>query len=150
MLPRTLHRPLWSAVLTVLLAVIGVVGSVYSAELRHAWPLAAWTLSPDKFSPVALAFWVGLTGCDPVGERSGSYVPLHRPAGVPVRLVLQRCDDDRPGEPARCHLDLAVADRPAAVSEHVRIGATHVVDHEHWTVLRDPSGHEYCVIDRHD
>ena len=61
-LPQTLHRPLWSAVLTVLLAVIGVVGSVYSAELRHAWPLAAWTLAPDRFSGVALAFWLGLGG----------------------------------------------------------------------------------------
>ena len=61
-LPRTLHRPLWSAVLTVLLAVIGVAGSVYSDELRSAWPLAAWTLSPGGVSLVALVFWTGLAG----------------------------------------------------------------------------------------
>ena len=61
-LPQTLHRPLWSAVLTVLLAVIGVAGSVYSTDLRRAWPLAAWTLTPDGFSPVALVFWIGLAG----------------------------------------------------------------------------------------
>ena len=57
-----LHSPAWAAVLTVLLAMIGVAGSVFSTEIRSAWPFAAWTLTPTGVSLAACVFWTGLAG----------------------------------------------------------------------------------------
>jgi glyoxalase superfamily protein len=49
----------------------------------------------------------------------------------------------------RCHVDLRSDDRAAEVKRLLDLGATHVADHDQynhqWTVLRDPSGNEFCV-----
>ncbi len=51
----------------------------------------------------------------------------------------------------RCHLDLHSSDREAEVLRLVELGAERVEDHElaefglTWTVLRDPSGNEFCI-----
>jgi Glyoxalase-like domain len=53
----------------------------------------------------------------------------------------------------RCHIDLAVElaseNREAEVKRLLDLGATHVAEHDEyghrWTVLRDPSGNEFCV-----
>jgi hypothetical protein len=49
----------------------------------------------------------------------------------------------------RCHLDLVADDPVAQCRRLLGLGAEHVADHaEHglrWTVLRDPSGNEFCV-----
>jgi len=53
------------------------------------------------------------------------------------------------GAKNRCHLDLSADDREAECKRILGLGAEHVADHdEHgqrWTVLRDPSGNEFCV-----
>lgn len=57
------------------------------------------------------------------------------------------------GEPKtaknRCHVDLTADDRAAECRRLLDLGAVHVSEHdEHghrWTVLRDPSGNEFCV-----
>jgi Glyoxalase-like domain len=49
----------------------------------------------------------------------------------------------------RCHVDLASDNREAEVKRLLDLGATHVAEHDEyghrWTVLRDPSGNEFCV-----
>jgi predicted enzyme related to lactoylglutathione lyase len=49
----------------------------------------------------------------------------------------------------RCHVDFTAEDREAEVKRLVDHGADHVADREEyghrWTVLRDPSGNEFCV-----
>lgn len=49
----------------------------------------------------------------------------------------------------RCHVDLTADDREAEVKRLLDLGATHVAEHDEynhrWTVLRDPSGNEFCV-----
>jgi hypothetical protein len=49
----------------------------------------------------------------------------------------------------RCHVDLTSEDREAEVKRLLDLGAEHVADHDEyghrWTVLRDPSGNEFCV-----
>ena len=50
----------------------------------------------------------------------------------------------------RCHVDLSSGDnREAEVKRLLDLGATHVADLDEfdhrWTVLRDPSGNEFCV-----
>lgn len=53
------------------------------------------------------------------------------------------------GAKNRCHVDLRSDDREAEVKRLLDLGATHVAEHDEfnhqWTVLRDPSGNEFCV-----
>jgi hypothetical protein len=48
----------------------------------------------------------------------------------------------------RVHIDLVNPD-PDAVSELVRLGATvigkHRIPGQHWTVMQDPEGNEFCI-----
>jgi Glyoxalase-like domain len=93
------------------------------------------------------AFWASLTGwslhASPVRRE---FAVLARPAGQPLRFLLQRLDQS--STPVRAHLDLASDDRVAEVHRHALLGATVLADEEHWTVLRDVAGAAYCVTDR--
>jgi glyoxalase superfamily protein len=91
-------------------------------------------------------FWADLTGW-PRRRSSAEFVHLVRPAGLPLRILLQRLGDDDQG-PARAHADLACDDVPAEVRRHTRLGAGVVRVAEHWTTLRDPAGLLYCITDR--
>ncbi|NEA45928.1 VOC family protein [Streptomyces sp. SID10815] len=93
-----------------------------------------------------VAFWSALL--DDWESLPGSRPEFHvltPPAGLPVRILLQRLDEERP---ATAHLDLACADLAATRADHERLGATRVADHPHWTVLRDPAGGLYCLTGR--
>jgi hypothetical protein len=70
---------------------------------------------------------------------------LVRPEGCPIRLLLQRCDEERP---ARAHLDIASTDVGNVVAHHQRLGASVAEMFDHWTVMTDPSGIPYCVTAR--
>ena len=91
--------------------------------------------------------WATLTGWE---RRSGprpEFEHLGRSPGMPLRLLLQRLDDDRS---ARClsHLDLACEDVDAEVHRHEALGAEVVRAMPGWTTLLDPSGLAYCVTRR--
>lgn len=91
-------------------------------------------------------FWAALTGWE---RRSGSlpeFDVLARPEGMPLRLLLQRLDDEQPAVTA--HLDLACDDRDAEAARHLTLGAAHVRRTDGWTTLRDPAGREYCLTRR--
>lgn len=92
-----------------------------------------------------LDFWRTLTGWAPTGDPTRDLVPLHRPAELPVRIMLQRL---RTG-PAGAHPDLAAGpDRRAAVARAVSLGARTVSEFDRWTVLADPAGLPFCLTDR--
>jgi hypothetical protein len=91
-------------------------------------------------------FWARLTGWERTEGRFREFSGLERPAGQPLRLLLQRLDSD--DGPVRAHLDLSSSDRVAEVVRHRSIGAELVREPGNWTVLRDPAGLEYCVTDR--
>lgn len=90
-------------------------------------------------------FWAAVTGW----ERRFSDLPefswLERPAGMGLRLLLQRTG----AVVAGLHVDLACDDVDAEVERHVGLGAVVVrrVPGD-WTTLRDPAGREYCVTAR--
>jgi hypothetical protein len=92
------------------------------------------------------AFWSHVTGWKQ-GQSSlrSEFRFLVRPEGCPLRLLLQRCDDDGP---ARAHLDFASSDVGHVVAHHVRLGGTVAAVFEHWTVMTDPAGIRYCVTAR--
>ena len=103
---------------------------------------------PHAAYDVECAFWARLTGWPfrhyrPVHEEFGR---LGVPDDLPVKLLLQRRDDD--DGPARCHLDIASEDRDALVAWMVAQGAREVVRRELWTVMTDPAGIEFCVTRR--
>ena len=93
------------------------------------------------------AFWAAFTGWE---RRPGSrpeFDYLVRPAGMPLRLLVQRLDD---GGVDRCasHLDFACDDVDAEVHRHEALGASVVRAMTNWTTLVDPTGMRYCVTGR--
>ena len=90
-------------------------------------------------------FWAGLTGWPRRAANLPEFEFLRRPAGMPVRLLMQRIGAAAAG----VHVDLACDDVAAEVARHVGLGAQVVrrVPGD-WTTLRDPSGREYCVTGR--
>ncbi|MPV35825.1 VOC family protein [Georgenia subflava] len=52
----------------------------------------------------------------------------------------------------RVHLDLEAGHREDEVERLVRLGATRLDDHDdgaRWTVMADPEGNEFCVVQSH-
>jgi hypothetical protein len=115
------------------------------------------------------AFWAALTGWE---RRPGSRPELSylaRPPGMPLRFLLQRLDEGRPGAtpfatgpsatgtngpgtngagPCRAHLDIACDVITAEQERHKALGAVHVRTMPLWATLRGPTGHEYCITSR--
>jgi hypothetical protein len=93
-------------------------------------------------------------------ERWDDYAARVDPDGVGPRLYFQRVPEPKTAK-NRVHLDLAVSGGrgtpveerrrqvAAAVERAVAAGATRVrevdEDGEHWVVLQDPEGNEFCM-----
>jgi hypothetical protein len=94
-------------------------------------------------------FWRDLIG-QPLrqSEYYDEFRTLVRPAGQPLRLLLQRVGDDRPRVTA--HLDIYATDRDAETRRHLALGASVLRVHQHFTVLTDPTGTPYCITPRND
>ncbi|OLZ67106.1 hypothetical protein AV521_24885 [Streptomyces sp. IMTB 2501] len=90
-------------------------------------------------------FWATLTGWERLKGSRPEFEVLKPPAGLPVRILLQRLDDERP---ASAHPDLACADITAVGARHERYGAVPVHHGPHWTVMRDPADGIYCLTGR--
>jgi hypothetical protein len=88
-------------------------------------------------------FWGAVTGWEVRDTRRAEFRRVEVPDAMPLRLLLQRLDDDAPA--ARAHLDVASSDRPAVVAHHVALGAEVLAALPWWTTLRDPAGVAYCV-----
>lgn len=92
-------------------------------------------------------FWSELTGWEERGSTvSTDFHSLVRPAGHPIRLLLQRLHD--PTGDVGAHLDWATTGRAAEIERHVALGARVRDAQSHWTVLEDPTGRVYCLTDR--
>jgi hypothetical protein len=92
------------------------------------------------------SFWAALTGWEPTSGSLGRFAALTRPDGMPLRLLLQRLDDEQ--YTVTAHLDLACEDRDVEAARHLALGARPVRRTEHWTTLRDPAGRGYCLTRR--
>ncbi|MFF4842107.1 VOC family protein [Streptomyces collinus] len=100
---------------------------------------------PPSVYDAETAFWAALTGWESPAASRPEFRVLTPPAGLPVRILLQRLDDERPPS---AHPDLACADIGATRARHERLGATVVGRGPHWTVMRDPAGGVYCLTGR--
>lgn len=101
---------------------------------------------PPSAYDAEVAFWSALLAR--WESRAGSLPEFHviePPAGLPVRLLLQRLDEERP---ISAHLDLACADPAGTRERHEALGAAFVAAFPGWTVMRDPAGGLYCLTSR--
>ncbi|MGW7818412.1 VOC family protein [Streptomyces puniciscabiei] len=89
--------------------------------------------------------WAGLTGWERLKGSRPEFEVLRPPTGLPVRILLQRLDDERP---ASAHLDLACADMAAVRARPEEHGTARVSEGPRWTVMRDPAGGVYCLTGR--
>ncbi|TXS53447.1 VOC family protein [Streptomyces sp. uw30] len=107
---------------------------------------------PPSAFDAEVAFWGGLLdGWLSVPGSLPEFHVLRPPAGLPVRVLLQRLGEERAGRErptAAAHLDLACADIPGTRARHEELGATFVAQGAHWTVMRDPAGGTYCLTGR--
>lgn len=90
-------------------------------------------------------FWGELTGWESLAGAFPEFHVIRPPAGLPLRILLQRLGTDRP---TSAHLDLACSDVDAVRSRHEALGATAVGRGARWTVMRDPVGGTYCLTGR--
>jgi predicted enzyme related to lactoylglutathione lyase len=102
----------------------------------------------DAVDPERLAaFWAAVTGRQ-LAEAT-SDVALLTSATEPVRLLFLKVPDGKTGK-NRMHLDFQAADRAAEVARVRALGATeHATHQEHgltWTVMTDPEGNEFCIV----
>jgi predicted enzyme related to lactoylglutathione lyase len=102
-------------------------------------------LAPSAYE-AEVAFWSALL---PQWQSLPGSLPefhvLTPPAGLPIRILLQRLGEERP---ATAHLDLACTDIAATRAAHERLGARPVARGTHWTVMQDPTGGTYCLTGR--
>ncbi|MFI0963019.1 VOC family protein [Streptomyces sp. NPDC021080] len=101
-------------------------------------------LAPDVFDAETV-FWSGLTGWESLPGALPEFHLIRPPAGLPLRILLQRLGTDRP---TSAHLDLACSDVEAVRAAHEALGATAVGRGARWTVMRDPVGGVYCLTGR--
>ncbi|MFE7899779.1 VOC family protein [Streptomyces sp. NPDC057424] len=93
-----------------------------------------------------VAFWSALLdGWESLPGTLPEFHVVKPPPGMPVRLLLQRLDEERP---ASAHLDLACADVAETRARHEELGAAFVAGFSRWTVMRDPAGGTYCLTTR--
>lgn len=90
------------------------------------------------------AFWGAITGWE-FTRASREFDRLTPREPLPLQLLLQRLDEDRP---AGAHLDLACSDVAEVRARHEEWGATFVREGRSWTVMRDPAGGIYCLTRR--
>jgi predicted enzyme related to lactoylglutathione lyase len=102
-------------------------------------------VAPDQYE-AAKGFWAQLTDWPVLTGRRPEFSLVRPGPELPIRILLQRLDS--PADPVAAHLDFACADSAATRTTHERLGATHVADHPHWTVMRDPTGAPYCLTAR--
>ncbi len=122
-----------------------------ASEPSH-WPGAHTSLVdqvsidiPQEHWESESAFWIAVTDWErQIIPGLTEYIFLTRPAGAPLRIILQRLGE--PTGTVRAHLDWAVSDRQAESDRHVAAGARVVQVNPIWTVLDGVV--PYCVTDR--
>ncbi|ASW56229.1 VOC family protein [Plantactinospora sp. KBS50] len=104
----------------------------------------------DAQDPARLArWWAAALGYQIVHE-SADEVEIRRSRDTLPALIFVPVLDDKTTK-NRLHLDLRPDDREAEVERLVGMGARHVDVGQpaqvRWTVLADPEGNEFCVLD---
>ena len=91
------------------------------------------------------SFWAAALGYT-LGEDANEEVAIAEdPRDRDVELVFVRVPEEKTVK-NRVHLDLGTQDMEAEVARLVGLGADRGERIKGWTVMRDPEGNEFCVI----
>ena len=101
---------------------------------------------PPALWDVESAFWAELTGWKMLHLDEPEFARLDQPAGLPLRLLLQRLVDEATAVTG--HPDFAAPRRASVAPHHAALGATVGLVNEGWTVMADPLGRAYCLTGR--
>lgn len=92
-------------------------------------------------------FWSAALG-RPIDAGASTYFATIGTAEAGPTWMFLKVDEPKTAK-NRCHLDLTADDREAECKRLLDLGAQHVAEHDEyghrWTVLRDPSGNEFCI-----
>ena len=102
---------------------------------------------PEQFE-AEVAFWSELTGWKRHSGSRPEFTALERPAGLPIRVLLQRRSEAPAGDRVTAHVDFAGDDIDALAERHVAAGARIIARQSHWVTLTDPTGQPYCLTGR--
>jgi predicted enzyme related to lactoylglutathione lyase len=104
----------------------------------------------DCIDPHRVAgFWSALLG-RPVGPSEPAWVYLGERGDELPRLVFQPVSEPKVGK-TRIHLDVTVDDIDTAIAQVEELGGSQTGErHDHdegiVVVMRDPEGHEFCIV----
>lgn len=118
--------------------------SPHPASIARFWAAALDGYDVAPYDDAELERLRGL-GIDDVDDDPN--VLVEPAAGASPRLFFQLVPESKVTK-NRVHLDLATDDRPAEVAWLASLGARVLAEYEHWTVLADPDGNEFCVSGR--
>ncbi|HEX6508898.1 MAG TPA: VOC family protein [Chloroflexota bacterium] len=90
-------------------------------------------------------FWTSALGYVPSGEPTEAAAIVEDPRNRDVELVFVRVPESKVVK-NRVHLDIGADDMEAEVQRLVDLGAQRGERIRDWTVMRDPEGNEFCVI----
>ncbi|MBV9281261.1 MAG: VOC family protein [Chloroflexi bacterium] len=94
---------------------------------------------------VMTEFWSAALGYVESGHPDEGVGVVEDPRDRDVELVFVRVPEGKAGK-NRVHLDIGADDREAEVRRLIDLGAEKVETFEGWTVMRDPEGNEFCVL----
>ena len=113
----------------------------------------------DCENPSALRnFYATLLGWEDKKDFSPEWSGVGAPGATPPFLLFQKVSGykppERPDEPETqrqmTHIDFAVNDKEKAIQHAISCGATIASEQfsDNWTVMLDPAGHPFCLVQR--
>lgn len=103
--------------------------------------VAALVDVPGELFEQTTAFWSGAIGKNPEFDDGDPDYAQFNEVFPGMQFYVQRVD-----APARVHLDIETDDVEAEVRRLETLGATRVMQHKTWWVMRDPAGLLFCVV----
>jgi hypothetical protein len=116
-----------------------VVDADHPAALARFWAAAldGYAMVPYDDAEIARLATLGLT------PETDTSVMVEGPG---TRLCFHLVPGPR-GQRNRLHLDVVADDRKAEIARLIALGASRAREGEGYTVLRDPEGNPFCVVD---
>ncbi len=90
------------------------------------------------------SFWATALGTEVASEAEPPYRALRAMPGG-LRILLQEVPEPKTAK-SRIHLDIETDDVEAEVRRLEALGASRQQKVQHWWVMLDPSGNEFCVV----
>jgi hypothetical protein len=97
---------------------------------------------PTESYAQAARFWADALGTDVTAQDDGPYASLTVLPSVALEL-----QETGSGTPPRVHFDIETDDVRAEVARLVGLGAGVVEERDGYTVMADPGGMVFCVVD---